>query len=484
MSMRFAKLSLLNELRQCCHSLPPRLVLKKRYLSPSANFASSLNHLQNPTRSLSTSWPKWKDVHQPKDEEKEKLDLDIWKSVMRSQVAEEETSRTSDDDTVQGEAREMSQDPPLEATREMVEMWRQAGKKVPEDITNEQLEIVADLTSKSAKKKYLKFLSIKEGYKKANKEKQEKKKMEWLAKKEEMSKEEGDDEEGSSKLKNTFILHYWQRSLDRLIGWQGAQAMRFGQPLVFDMSYEPQMTRREIENTINQLLETEGCNRRSVEPFHLHFCNLNPEGAYHKELLKRYSTEAWENLLITTSPQQHIDMFPREQLVYLTADSPNVLRTFDHNKVYIIGALVDRSNLPGVSLANAKRLKLTTARLPLDEHLHWECGTKNLSLDRIFRILMAVKETGSWMEALKFVPQRKHAGFYSAKKGSTDFKGAEGRDTIQANRELKNLFISKQRSKGRAEGKAPLQSPIINVLKSKGAARSDTQKARKNWWEE
>lgn len=453
MNMRIIKLSLLNELRQQFHPLLPRLALKNRYLSPSAVSASPLRYIKNPVRSFSASWPKWKDVPQPTAQDSEKLDLDIWKSVMRSQVAQEETLRASDDDAGQGEAGEMSQQSSaVEATRELVVMWRYAGKDVPENITDDQLKIVAELPTKSAKKKYLKFLSIKEGYQKAKKKKKEAKMLE----REEMNKEEGDGEDGE--LKNTFIRFFWQRSLDQLLGWQSIQAMRFGQPLLFDMSYESHMTRREIQNTVSQLIELEGFNRRAVEPFHLHYCNLNPEGAYHKELVRRYSAEKWENILITTSPQPHIDMFPREQLVYLTADSPRVLRTFDHNKVYIIGALVDRANLPGVSLANAKRLKLTTARLPLDEYLHWGCGAKNLTLDQMFHILMTIKETGNWEEALKSVPQRKHSGLHTTKKSSTDSKSREATES-------RDFYISKLRSRGRGESKVPPLDPITAVPK-------------------
>lgn len=218
-------------------------------------------------------------------------------------------------------------------------------------------------------------------------------------------------------------------------------------------------------------------------PFHLHFCNLNPDGSYHKELLKRYGAETWERLMITASPQRYVDMFPRQQLVYLTSDSPNVLHTFDHDKVYIIGALVDRSSQPGLSLANAKRLKLATARLPLDEHLDWECGAKNLSLDQMVRILLTVKQTGNWEEALAFVPQRKHGGFHSAKRGGVDSNVTEGKATTSTDRHFKNTFISKPRSKRGAESTV-LQSPVTAVLKRKLAVRPDAQKAKRNWWED
>ncbi|KAL1282905.1 hypothetical protein QQF64_001708 [Cirrhinus molitorella] len=329
-----------------------------------------------------------------KDASENALDLDAWKSVMRSQALQEDSkipSRSALDDN-----------------RELVEMWHQAGKFVPKNITDEQLEDLAQLTTRSAKKKYLKFLAIKESHKITKKEKQEKKKSE---------REAGEREQ--EELRNTFLLKFWSSSLDRVQSWRAAQAMRFGQPLVYDMSYEQHMSRRELENTVAQLMESEGCNRRASDPFHLHFCNLQPNGAYHRELLKRYGSHTWERLLITATERTHLEVFPQRDLVYLTADSKSVLHTFDHSKVYVIGAMVDRSIHSGASLANAKRLQLATARLPLDEYLDWECGAKNLTLDQMMRILMTVKDTGSWKKALEFVPKRKHAGFQQHSSGFT-----------------------------------------------------------------
>lgn len=67
-------------------------------------------------------------------------------------------------------------------------------------------------------------------------------------------------------------------------GLEGAQAMQFGQPLVFDMDYGNYMKPKELQNTVSQLLESEGWNRRVVDPFHLYFCNLKIDGAYHSQL--------------------------------------------------------------------------------------------------------------------------------------------------------------------------------------------------------
>lgn len=380
-------------------------------------------------RLYNTGNPMWKDALQPKkdqSEETETIDLDKWKSVMRSQVTSEEKLHINDEEevSVYNESNEeqvgnLKDGCLLDATRNLVEMWRQAGRLVPHEMTDEEVQALAELHTKSSKKKYLKHLAIKERHKRVNKEKQQQRKLEKKAleqnKGQDISAEEGDDQKQQD-LKNTFLLQYWTKSLDKLLAWRSAQAMMFNQPLVFDLTYESNMSRRELENAVSQLMEVEGWNRRANEPFHLHFCNLQPDGAYKKELLKRYGAEAWSRLFITCSDRQHVDMFPREQLVYLTADSPNVLRTFDHSKIYIIGALVDRSIQSGLSLANAKRLKLATARLPLDEFLHWEMGAKNLTLDQMVRIMLTIKETGKWEEALKFVPHRKHDGFHYQQK--------------------------------------------------------------------
>ncbi|KAM9861233.1 tRNA methyltransferase 10 homolog C [Aulostomus maculatus] len=342
----------------------------------------------------------------------ESIDLDKWKSVLRSQAASAERQEDHDREEASegdGSPREAGGGPedPLDSTRKLLTVWRQSGKSMPDEISDEDVKLLAELTSKSAMSKYLRYLAIKESLKRSRKRKQLQKKLDRDASIER-------EEEGGSDLdetKNSWMLPFWSTSLDRQRGWRCAHAMICGQPLVFDMSYESSMTLREIKNTAIQLRDVEGWNRRATEPFHLHYCNLQPDSTYQKELIYTYGENGWNNLLITTTEHQHFDLFPRERLVYLTADSPNVLHTFDHSKIYIVGALVDLSHQLKLSLARAKRLGLATARLPLDQFLNWGTGGKNLTLDQMMRILLSIKETGKWEQALKFVPKRKHGGF-------------------------------------------------------------------------
>ncbi|XP_055965213.1 tRNA methyltransferase 10 homolog C isoform X2 [Sorex fumeus] len=335
----------------------------------------------------------------------EELELDRWKITMKSSVQEDDVSAVSGN----------KEEDPLAATRELIEMWRLLGREVPEVISEEELKTIMECPSKSAKKKYLKYLYIRE---KAKKAKQIKKEM----KAEAMEKARNDrllESAQEDKQQNFLFLRLWDRNMNIAMGWKGIQAMQFGQPLVFDMAYDEYMKPREMQHTISQLLESEGWNRRNIDPFHIHFCNLKVDGAYHRELVKRYG-EKWDKLLLTTTEKSFVDLFPKDSIIYLTADSPNVMTSFKHDKVYIVGSFVDKNIHPGMSLAKAKRLNLATECLPLDKYLQWETGTKNLTLDQMIRILLCLKNTGSWKEALKFVPMRKHTGYMEISHHSQD----------------------------------------------------------------
>lgn len=256
--------------------------------------------------------------------------------------------------------------------------------------------------SKSAKKKYLKYLHLKELHKKNDKRKMDEKRERRL-------EAQDQDSKTDETKKNPFVC-LWSRTMDKAYNWRAAQSMIFGQPLVFDMSYEKEMSFREVSNTVRQIVMSESSNRRSVDPFHIHFCNFKEDSLYHREFIKNYR-EAWDKLLITVTDQCYTEIFPKDKLIYLTADSPKVMKTFEHDKIYIVGSMVDKSIKRGVSLARAKRLGLETAALPLDKYLLWSTGAKNLTLDQMMHILLTLKDTADWKKALEFVPKRKYCDF-------------------------------------------------------------------------
>jgi ribonuclease P protein 1 len=111
---------------------------------------------------------------------------------------------------------------------------------------------------------------------------------------------------------------------------------------------------------------------------------------------------------INITEKSYLDIFPKEDIVYLTPHCREELREFDHDAVYIIGAMVDKGNNEPLSLAKAKREGLKMAKLPLDKYLMWGSGSsKSLTLNQMMCILLDVRKTGSWEKALQHVPRRK-----------------------------------------------------------------------------
>jgi tRNA (guanine9-N1)-methyltransferase len=50
----------------------------------------------------------------------------------------------------------------------------------------------------------------------------------------------------------------------------------------------------------------------------------------------------WTNVALHA--EEYRTVFPKERLVYLTAESPNLLTTLDPDAVYVIGGLVDHNS--------------------------------------------------------------------------------------------------------------------------------------------
>ena len=79
-----------------------------------------------------------------------------------------------------------------------------------------------------------------------------------------------------------------------------------------------------------------------LDPYDLHFCNVNYEKTVMKELNKfiRPLREPWFPLNLHEN--SYLDLFPKEKLVYLTPHCNAPLKKHDGDDVYIIGGIVDK----------------------------------------------------------------------------------------------------------------------------------------------
>lgn len=79
-----------------------------------------------------------------------------------------------------------------------------------------------------------------------------------------------------------------------------------------------------------------------------------------KHTYQLYITVLW--FQVNFHEENHLDIFAKEELVYLTSDSENVLTELDDKKVYVIGALVDHNQYK-VNYLETNRLKILKTSL-------------------------------------------------------------------------------------------------------------------------
>ncbi|XP_070558959.1 tRNA methyltransferase 10 homolog C-like [Ptychodera flava] len=329
----------------------------------------------------------------------------------------------------------------LEDARQLVDMWRKSGKFVPEEVTESELEHFFKLETKSSRKKYLKFLARKEIFKRTDR-------MKKLRKAEEREKQQTGEEEKFEK--NTIFLYIRNSTMANNDLWSMARGMRFGPKLIIDHSYEDDMTMREIKALVKQLSEVLGAMKTQWEPFHMLWTDIRRGGLVENEI-QRVFGDYLDKLLIDTTDESFTDIFPREQLVYLSADSPNVLTQYDPNKVYIVGGMVDLTIRPRVSLAKAKRYNIASARLPLDHYMKWgPGGGKNLTVDQMVKIMLELKKSGIWQKALKHVPMRKIEGVYEEVKSPRYTQNRQQAMASRSNRQVQQQSLTGKFSFSRA----------------------------------
>ena len=181
-----------------------------------------------------------------------------------------------------------------------------------------------------------------------------------------------------------------------------------------DLQYEELMSEKELIHLAQQLSRVYGFNRKSSDPCHLTFCHL-PKDCKTSQICCDKS-EGFANYILNFSEKSLIDTFEnrKQDLVYLTPDSDNLLEDIEDNKIYVIGGLVDDSVKKLSSLSFAKDQGLTTAKLPIDKYCSRIEGSfkQILTINQVFEILLNKIQGFSWPQVFsQSLPSR--IGFQS-----------------------------------------------------------------------
>jgi len=173
-----------------------------------------------------------------------------------------------------------------------------------------------------------------------------------------------------------------------------------------DCSFEELMTSKEIKSLSNQVRYCYAVNKSSYNSVHLSVSSLS--GATYENLTKVCGfPDQWRAFSYSEKPLLNMHA-EKSDIVYLTSDSDHTLENLDDTKTYVIGGIVDRNRLKGLTTTRAKEMGIATARLPIDRHLHL-CATKVLTCNHVFEILLKYRERdNNWKEALlEVLPARK-----------------------------------------------------------------------------
>lgn len=165
------------------------------------------------------------------------------------------------------------------------------------------------------------------------------------------------------------------------------------------------MTKREMEETADQIKYSFTANRNSRRPFNMHLCNLSSEDLLYK-CVHRIMRNI-DELPFKVHEKELTEVFPVDKLIYLTPDSENALEKFEPGMNYVVGSIVDLGESKPLTLAKAKKLGIRTARLPIDQYLRFR-SHKSLTLDQMTKILVEFKLTGDWRLAFRHIPRRKY----------------------------------------------------------------------------
>ncbi|KAJ3278092.1 tRNA methyltransferase 10, partial [Borealophlyctis nickersoniae] len=172
---------------------------------------------------------------------------------------------------------------------------------------------------------------------------------------------------------------------------------------VIDLQFQDLMSPGELKSTGRQLAACYSANRKSRRPVRLHATSM--EGAVEDCLRGMYPT--FENWKVSFSPKIYADIFPLQDIVYLSADSPHTLTKFEPKKVYVIGGIVDKNRHKNLCFNAAEKLGIATARLPLDAHVVLDTR-KVLTTNHVFEIISKYLQTEDWTQSiLEVLPQRK-----------------------------------------------------------------------------
>ncbi|XP_033108169.1 tRNA methyltransferase 10 homolog A-like isoform X2 [Anneissia japonica] len=159
----------------------------------------------------------------------------------------------------------------------------------------------------------------------------------------------------------------------------------------------------DVKKLVKQLQRCYAENRRVEKPLQYYVCSFKDKT---KEVFDS-SIQGYKQWDVNFEGLDPESKFGKDKLVFLAAESPNVLQNLDPQKVYIIGGLVDHNHHKGVCFQYALDRGWEHAQLPIGDNIQMK-SRKVLAVNHVFEILLQFVQCNDWLQTIsKVIPLRK-----------------------------------------------------------------------------
>ncbi|CUG91125.1 tRNA methyltransferase, putative [Bodo saltans] len=178
--------------------------------------------------------------------------------------------------------------------------------------------------------------------------------------------------------------------------------------IVFDLSFVHVMNDRDCRSTMSQLKFSYSILKRCgflLKPF------VSSFDVTHSVFSPLATYEGFKKFPFPLDARSCVECFPEahaaRKLIFLTADTDEVLSSIEPDYVYVVGAFVDHNVHKGLTKTAADKAGIRTARLPLVEHMNVGNLCKVLTINHVVDALATFLQTNNWKEAFAVLPTRR-----------------------------------------------------------------------------
>ncbi|KAI8970850.1 guanine-1-methyltransferase-domain-containing protein [Pilobolus umbonatus] len=236
--------------------------------------------------------------------------------------------------------------------------------------------------------------------------------------------------------------------------------------IIFDCAFSSLMNFKELASLRQQLVRSYSANvRAEKESMKITLTSLD------EPLSKLLDTRSpsWKNWNhFEATSDSYLDKFNKDDLVYLTADSDNVIHELEGGKTYIIGGIVDKNRHKNLCCKKAEEQGIKTGQLPIGEYIRLN-SRKVLTINQVTEIMVKWLDCRDWEKAfMEIIPGRKLQDVHGEDEDEEDEDDEEESENKEGEKneeeeESENKEEEKKEEEGEKEKDVAMESEGVDI---------------------